>query len=97
MIAADPLYDDAHPELVANMFQRYLKYDRTTRALIAVPLRDKATKVLVRKFIEFMTFHNFQLIYEGEELFWDEDWVDANEEGVRCWWGIWSWNIPWVL
>lgn len=93
MIAADPLYDDEHPELIANMMKKYLKYDQGSRALIAIPLRDKGTKALVRKLIDFMRLHGFQLSNQGEEIFKD-DWVNANEDGVKCWWSIWCWNIP---
>jgi hypothetical protein len=78
------------------MIKKYLKYNRSSRALVAVPLRDKGTKALVRKLIDLMRSYGFQLSHQGEEFFKD-DWVDANEEGVRCWWSIWSWNLPWTL
>lgn len=94
VIAADPLYDDEHPDLVADMIKKYLRHNRNSRALVAVPLRDNGTKALVRNLIQSMKLNGFQLTNQGEELFKD-DWADANEEGVICWWSIWSWNVPW--
>ncbi len=96
VLAADPLYDDEHPELVSNMMKKYLRYNQNSRGLIAVPLRDKNTKDLVRNLVNMMRTAGFQLSNQGHEIFKD-DWVDANEEGVQCWWSIWCWNLPWIM
>jgi hypothetical protein len=77
------------------MMKKYVKYNQNSRALIAVPLRDKNTKNLVRKLIDLMRSVGFQLSNQGDMVFRD-DWVDAEEEGVKCWWSVWCWNIPWT-
>ena len=88
MIAADSLYDDEHPPLVASMMKKYLKADRNSRALVAVPMRDNKTKEMRARLEEYLVEDNFRLIGEGSEVCRD-DWEGANrDEEVRCWWGI---------
>jgi len=35
VVAADSIYDDDHPQLVAKMIAMYLKHERTAAALVA--------------------------------------------------------------
>jgi len=94
VIAADPLYDIEHPELVANMIKTHLKFDRNSRALAAVPMRDKITKKLFTKFVELMRDNDLQLRDQGEEFFQD-DWHNSKDnKGIKCFWSIWAWAIP---
>ncbi|KIM98076.1 hypothetical protein OIDMADRAFT_147564 [Oidiodendron maius Zn] len=92
IMAADPMYDDAHPELVAHMIETFLKRNEDARALIAVPLRDQKTKQMTATFQEVMTGKGFSLLAQGQEICRD-DWKenDVEETGAGCWWAIWSW------
>jgi len=70
------------------MIKKYVKSDRKSRALVAVPMRDKKTKGMRAKLEEYLAENNFRLISEGSEVCRD-DWEGANhDEEVRCWWGI---------
>lgn len=91
-MAADPMYDDAHPELVAHMIETFLKRNEDARALIAVPLRDQKTKQMTATFQEAMTVKGFSLLAQGQEICRD-DWKEneVEETGAGCWWAIWSW------
>jgi len=91
-MASDPMYDDAHPYLVARMIETFLKRNNDARALIAVPLRDWKTKQMTTTFQEAMTRKGLSLLVQGQEICRD-DWVENEVEGtgVVCWWAIWSW------
>ncbi|KAG9245504.1 putative methyltransferase-domain-containing protein [Calycina marina] len=95
VVAADPMYDDDHPLLVANMIAKYLKEEKTSAALVAVPMRDKNTKAMYRDFVDMMRERDMQLKDQGGINFMD-DWGTAGDEGVECWWSIWGWDVPWV-
>lgn len=41
MVAADPLYDDEHPLLVASMIRKYLKEGKSASALVAGKLSSR--------------------------------------------------------
>jgi hypothetical protein len=95
VIAADPLYDDNHPELVADMIQKHLSFDRNARALTAVPLRDKTTRELYTRFVGAMRGHGLQIVDQGGEIFHD-DWASTDGNGIKCWWSVWRYAIPWI-
>lgn len=85
------MYDDEHPRLVARMIQKLLKRGDNSRALVAVPLRDRHTTDMAAEFREAMLGMRFSLVGQGEEVCRD-DWEENGGEGVGviCWWSIWS-------
>ncbi|TVY19192.1 Protein-lysine N-methyltransferase EFM2 [Lachnellula arida] len=88
VIASDPLYDESHPQMVATMIKRYLKNDVSSRAMVAVPLRDEKTKGFAANLGEVMGGYGFSLLSEGTVVCRD-DWASNGEE-VRSWFGIWG-------
>ncbi|KAH6664121.1 putative rapid response to glucose protein 1 [Halenospora varia] len=88
VLASDPLYDEKHPEMVANMIKEFIKPNATSRAMVAVPLRDEKTREFANNLKEIMDLYNFRLLYDGEEICRD-DWANNGEE-VKSWWGIWG-------
>ncbi|KAG0652038.1 elongation factor methyltransferase 2 [Hyphodiscus hymeniophilus] len=90
VIAADPLYDDEHPDLVARNIKRYLKHHESSRGLVAIPMRDDHTRSMAQNFKKLMQECGLDLIQHGEEICRD-DWAENDgEEVVKCWWGIWK-------
>jgi hypothetical protein len=87
-MASDPLYDESHPGLVASMIKRHLQNDTSSRAVVAVPLRDAKTKGFAVILRESMESFNFALVHEGTVICRD-DWASSGEE-VRSWFGIWG-------
>ncbi|PVH81526.1 hypothetical protein DL98DRAFT_458101 [Cadophora sp. DSE1049] len=86
VIAADPMYDDEHPELVANMVKRFLEEGAESRALVAIPLRDAHTKRMARHFSTILENTGFCVVYQDLEACKD-DWTSAEEVQVQ--WTIW--------
>ncbi|KAH7391229.1 putative methyltransferase-domain-containing protein [Cadophora sp. MPI-SDFR-AT-0126] len=86
IIVADPMYDDEHPDLVANMVMRFLKGGTESRALVAIPLRDAHTKRMARHFSTILENTGFGVVYQDHEACKD-DWTSAEEVQVQ--WTIW--------
>ncbi|KAI6713534.1 hypothetical protein JHW43_003889 [Diplocarpon mali] len=86
VIAADPMYDNEHPDLVAKMIQRFLKQGTETRALVAIPLRDNHTRRMEAEFSNTMMNSGFCVVHQGSEIFKD-DWGTTEEVQVQ--WTIW--------
>ncbi|RFU34818.1 hypothetical protein B7463_g1564, partial [Scytalidium lignicola] len=78
ILASDPIYDEEHPELVANMITRYQLRDPNSRAIVAVPLRDKATVKMAQKLVHHMNESGHELLHEGQERYYD-DWEEKGE------------------
>lgn len=74
--------------MVASMIKRHLKSDTSSRAMVAVPLRDAKTKSFAVTLKESMKSFSFVLLYEGTVICRD-DWSNSSEE-VRSWFGIWG-------
>ena len=74
--------------MVAAMIKRHLKKDVSSRAMVAVPLRDEKTKGFAINLREFMDGYGFRLLSEGTVVCRD-DWASNGEE-VRSWYGIWG-------
>jgi hypothetical protein len=74
--------------MVASMIKRHLKDNTSSRAMVAVPLRDAKTKGFAVTLREFMEGLNFVLFHEGTVICRD-DWASSGEE-VRSWFGIWG-------
>ncbi|KXH54586.1 hypothetical protein CNYM01_04085 [Colletotrichum nymphaeae SA-01] len=92
VLAADPLYDDCHPGLLAGAFSEQLSTADDARAVVMVPLRDETTKKLLKAFRDAMgSQENPLLCIEEGTLDGQDDWGE-DEEGtdVTCWWGIFA-------
>ncbi|PHH85272.1 hypothetical protein CDD83_670 [Cordyceps sp. RAO-2017] len=92
ILAADPLYDDDHPGLLASTIGRHLALDPNARAVVMVPQRDAATARLLEAFKQAMLDLEAPLLCDDEdELAGQDDWVDDDDAGaVRCWLGVFS-------
>jgi predicted nicotinamide N-methyase len=92
VLAADPLYDDDHPALLANVVQKFLQDDEASRALIAIPMRDNTTIALSEKLSNLMTENGFLVDCSGEEICQD-DWEASNGPEVKLRWTFWKRNV----
>ncbi|KAF7562993.1 hypothetical protein G7046_g1166 [Stylonectria norvegica] len=92
VLAADPLYDDDHPALLASAICQHLALGSESRAVVMVPLRDATTKRLLESFKQTMLDLDTPLFCDEEdELAGQDDWTDDEDAGqVRCWLGIFS-------
>lgn len=92
VLAADPLYDDNHPGLLASAIGQHLALGSDARAVVMVPRRDATTSRLLEAFRQAMLDLEAPLFCDEEdELVGQDDWVDDDEAGaVRCWLGVFS-------
>ena len=100
VLAADPLYDDNHPKLLAHAIQNQLALNRDARTLVMVPQRDATTIRLLLSFKDIMTRQDIPLICIEEGAVpshddWGGDDDDEDETNkVECWWGMFKRDIP---
>ncbi|KAI0839081.1 S-adenosylmethionine-dependent methyltransferase-like protein [Hypoxylon sp. FL0890] len=88
VLAADPLYDDDHPELLSSVIHAQLMKDKDARAIIMVPQRDLTTKKLVAKFVVAMEASGL-MVLERHTLVGQDDWdEDEESSGIECWWAV---------
>lgn len=90
VIAADPLYDDDHPALVARAIHEQMSLQPGARALVMVPLRDETTKKLLAAFCKELTHQSRPFVrVEASIEKGQDDWGGDDEaQQVDCWWGI---------
>lgn len=92
MLAADSIYDDDQPILLASAICQNLALGSESRAVVMVPLRDATTLRLLEAFKQAMLDLDTPLFCDEEdELVGQDDWI-GNEDGgqVKCWLGIFS-------
>ncbi|KIL94753.1 hypothetical protein FAVG1_01684 [Fusarium avenaceum] len=92
VLAADPMYDDDHPALLASAISQHLALGSDSRAVVMVPRRDATTERLLESFRQAMLDLDTPLFCEQEdELAGQDDWIEDDEAGkVRCWLGVFS-------
>ncbi|KPM37370.1 hypothetical protein AK830_g9216 [Neonectria ditissima] len=92
VLAADPMYDDDHPALLAAAICDHLALGSESRAVVMVPRRDATTARLLEAFKQAMLDLETPLFCEEEdELAGQDDWVEDEDAGqVRCWLGVFS-------
>ncbi|KAI9899238.1 hypothetical protein N3K66_005699 [Trichothecium roseum] len=92
VLAADPLYDDDHPALLASAISQHLALGGDSRAVIMVPQRDDTTRRLLASFKAAMLDLETPLFCdEEEEMSGEDDWAGGEQgENVRCWLGVFS-------
>ncbi|KAG6023752.1 hypothetical protein E4U41_001937 [Claviceps citrina] len=97
VLAADPMYDDDHPALLASAISQQLALDPESRAVVMVPQRDATTMRLLGAFKQAMLDLDGPLsCVEEDELAGQDDWGEDDEAGsVRCWFGTFSRERPW--
>lgn len=92
IIAADPLYDDNHPALLACAVDERLSLDEEARAMIMVPQRDAATVKLISTFKDNMASKKNPLVCLQETVVaGQDDWggdEDQDAAHVKCWLGV---------
>jgi hypothetical protein len=86
MIAADPLYSEEHPALLANCVATYLAKDTCARFIMAYPVREDYTEKLVEEFGKQMNDRGFNLMAQ-QAAKGGEEWGLIN-----CWIQIYRWN-----
>lgn len=89
-MAADGLYDDDHPRLLASAIDTQLTLHVDGRVLVMTPLRDSVTSDLIKDFRQEMArkSHPLSSIREGT-ITGQDDW--ATNLGlcqVACWWAV---------
>ncbi|KUJ24213.1 uncharacterized protein LY89DRAFT_15269 [Mollisia scopiformis] len=89
ILAVDPLYDDDHPQLLADTIKQFAKRGKVTVVLTAVPFRDKTTQLLCLELERLMEGNGFKSDYKGENICRD-DWESANAREVMVSWALWS-------
>lgn len=97
VIAADPLYDDNHPALLASAIDEQLALSPDARTLIMVPQRDETTKRLLRLLTEELARRFNSLVCLDENIVaGQDDWGDDNDDEARSvdfWWGIFGRDV----
>ncbi|KAI1384041.1 putative methyltransferase-domain-containing protein [Hypoxylon trugodes] len=88
VLAADPLYDDDHPELLSSAITDHLMKEKDARVVVMVPQRDLTTKRLMTKFVSAMEASSL-MILEEHILLGQDDWDDDKENSdIECWWAV---------
>jgi hypothetical protein len=92
VLAADAVYDDDHPSLLATTISQHLALGSESRAVVMVPQRDDTTVRLLDAFKQAMLDLDTPLFCEEEdELAGQDDWGQDDDAGcVRCWLGVFS-------
>lgn len=70
------------------MISQHQNSNSTSRAIVAVPLRDEHTARLAVKLRACLEAFDLGVVVEGEWTCYD-DWKEqGQDEGVKCWWAI---------
>ncbi|CZT17574.1 related to glucose-inducible SAM-dependent methyltransferase Rrg1, putative [Ramularia collo-cygni] len=91
ILAADPIYSELHPRLLAQTIGHHLSLGDRSRVIVEMPLRD-AYAPERQDFRERMLALGLGIAEEGEEVGFD-DWLSGNDDElleVRCWWSVWK-------
>lgn len=88
ILAVDPLYDDNHPQLLANTIKQFLKHGSGHCVLTAVPFRDSTTELLCAELEALLEGYGFTKIKNGDNICRD-DWESANAQEVMVRWALW--------
>lgn len=96
ILVADPIYDEEHPALLASAINAQLALpsegddNKSPRAVVMVPLRDRQTEKMAAMFVAEMAERKLVPVDEGEIAGQDGDW-ESGGAGVGCeftcsWW-----------
>ncbi|KAJ4348523.1 uncharacterized protein N0V89_009900 [Didymosphaeria variabile] len=90
IIAADTIYDDEHPEMLARTISKWLAPGRESRVIIVYPLRV-AYLDQIRELWERLESMGLQSIHEGREEASEIDGATWDDERL-CEWSVWKWD-----
>ncbi|KAH7027728.1 putative methyltransferase-domain-containing protein [Microdochium trichocladiopsis] len=90
ILAADAIYDDDHPELLAAAICEHLSTKPEARVVLMSPLRDSLTSVLLDRLRSTLAKSHLHLVCLEEHIVeaqddWDED---RDTQQVKCWWAV---------
>lgn len=86
IIAADPLYDPDHPLILAKTVDTFLSKNIESRVIMAIPIRDKATRALADTLDKYM--QDFSIMIRKIEICKD-DWGHKDGEDTKLEWTVW--------
>jgi len=89
ILAADTVYDEAHPELLANVIAKWLKRRGDSRVIIAYPLRVAYLEE-IRGLWEKFEDIGLVAVEEGKERMKVDD-VKFDDEELHEW-SVWKWK-----
>lgn len=90
ILAADAVYDDNHPELLASTINDQLAMTEDARALVMIPQRNKAIPSLTTSLVDILCSddNSIELIQDGG-VEGSDDWGDEmDEDRVFCYWCV---------
>lgn len=89
ILAADPIYSNDHPQILARTVRRWIHPDEGARFIVELPLRDRYGEER-QSLRDNLKKEGFNLIAEGQDLGYD-DWrgQDGRPAEVHCWWSVW--------
>ncbi|KAI2638500.1 putative methyltransferase-domain-containing protein [Xylaria nigripes] len=91
ILAADGLYDDDHPDILASTIREQLCDSQNSRVIVMSPTRDSTTRRLIAEFCSKMNNGTIPLVtLEEHTLVGQDDWGtdDDESQAVECWWAI---------
>ncbi len=90
VLVADPLYDDNHPDQLAEAIDDHLSVEGSSRVLVMAPRRDEVTVGLISAFKTAISRPKYHMVGVGEGVAMGrDDWGDDDETAaVDCWWGV---------
>ncbi|EXJ57947.1 hypothetical protein A1O7_05370 [Cladophialophora yegresii CBS 114405] len=88
ILAADTIYSEEHPELLARTILRWLAPGPTSRVILTYPLRV-AYLDLLRELWSLLEAGGLEAIQDGQEQ--DDDVHDWDDECL-CEWSVWRWK-----
>lgn len=92
ILAADSIYHESHPQLLAQTIKHWLSPEQESRVLVALPVRPGYQKELDSFRLE-MKITGLNIEHQEEQVGYD-DWGTGgeNDDGqVTCWISIWKW------
>jgi predicted nicotinamide N-methyase len=89
VLAADSIYSDQHPKLLANVVKHWLSPGSKSRFIAALPIRTGYSKEL-ESFKAEMNQVGLVIDKEEQAIGYD-DW-GTDEGAVTCWISVWAWK-----
>ena len=93
VVAADCVYDSAHPVLLARTAETWLERNGDAVFLVESPIRDGFAEELEMLREEMETLR-LEIKDEGREYGLDDWGMNRDDElkEIECWWAIWGWK-----
>ncbi|KEF56967.1 uncharacterized protein A1O9_07157 [Exophiala aquamarina CBS 119918] len=90
ILAADPIYSNDHPQMLARTVRRWIHPDAGARFIVELPLRDRYDEER-QSLRDNLRKEGFDMIAEGHDVGHD-DWHgrDGLLAEVHCWWSVWQ-------